>query len=233
MNITQERLIKLISESGKTRKEIAKGIEGTEAAIAKHVGGERKVNPEYIVKYAKYFNVSCDYLLGLTNVATVNTDLRNICDYTGLSEKAVNNLNVLSKACGAFNPLKTINKLIEYEDYANGSNDITESGKYVFTLINTFLHSSLDENSYYVIANGLIQNSTDKLVTSRKELESLKYVAEDGVTRDFAMKKENQEKIITNSCTPSLPAKIFENALVIEIERKLIDIKKEISDKEV
>lgn len=231
MDITKERLIELIRKCGKTKKEIASEIGVSVTAINKHTDGSRNVSSDFIVKYAKYFNVSCDYLLGASDVATVNTNLRDVCDYTGLSEKAVKNLNVLSKTNGAINPLDTINKLIEGEDYIEGSGNISESGKYVFTMINAYLNSSLKKNVYYVFADGMIQNATDRIVTTRDELDTLKYYAEDGMLRDFA--KREPEKIVKKSSTPSMPAEIFENALIFEINKKLSDMKNDISNKEV
>ena len=43
-------------------------------------------------KIAKYFQVSADYLLGLSNTPTTDEDLKFICDYTGLSDTVINSL---------------------------------------------------------------------------------------------------------------------------------------------
>lgn len=40
------------------------------------------------------FGISADYLLGRTEVRSIDFDLRTICDYTGLSEQAANMLNM-------------------------------------------------------------------------------------------------------------------------------------------
>ena len=52
----------------------------------------REVGCSHIVKLANHYGVSVDYLLGLTECASINTELRAVCDYTGLSEKAVKHL---------------------------------------------------------------------------------------------------------------------------------------------
>lgn len=52
----------------------------------------------YFLKIAQYFNVSTDYLLGLTDAPTTNADLRYICDYTGLEEKTIKILNRLKNS---------------------------------------------------------------------------------------------------------------------------------------
>lgn len=82
----------------KTRDGIAKkmteqGLNCKISTINKHYNGDRKISTEYVIKYAKYFGVSTDYLLGLSNVSTTETDIRMINEYTGLSELAIDTLN--------------------------------------------------------------------------------------------------------------------------------------------
>lgn len=96
--ICLERLKKLIDKD--TRENIAKAFGCDTSLITKHYTGKRDVTAEYIVKYAKYFNVSADYLLGLTDAKTNNANMRMICDYTGLSESAVNGLSIMKHARG-------------------------------------------------------------------------------------------------------------------------------------
>lgn len=50
-----------------------------------------------IFRIARYFNVSADYLLGLSDVPSVDVDLKAVCDYTGLSLESVVFLNGLKK----------------------------------------------------------------------------------------------------------------------------------------
>lgn len=97
LSVTTKRIRELIDDSGLSRKELAEELSCDVSTIAKHYNGERAVNAEFIVKYAKRFNVSADYLLGLTETATTDKDTRVICDYTGLSEKAVEELHTLTE----------------------------------------------------------------------------------------------------------------------------------------
>ena len=92
-----ERFQELVNSSGKTRQTIAKDLSCDTSTVTKQYNGDMNISVDYLVKYAKYFNVSTDYLLGLTNEATNNTEMRAITDYTGLSGKAINNLNKLLK----------------------------------------------------------------------------------------------------------------------------------------
>ena len=94
-----ENLRKLIDT--KTREEIATALKCDTSLITKHYNDQRIITVDYLIKYAGYFNVSVDYLLNKTdNKIAVDTDegklIRSICDYTGLSENAVNRLHSFS-----------------------------------------------------------------------------------------------------------------------------------------
>lgn len=111
------RLRDLIVEKGKTPKTLAKdlleeglvkvkfggkditkkadnAIGAVEKKIRTHINakGPSHLQGEFVLAYCKYFNISSDYLFGLTPLRTNNMDIRNICQITGLSEKAVNRL---------------------------------------------------------------------------------------------------------------------------------------------
>lgn len=88
-SVVIDRLQKLINSSGKSREEIANAIECDTSTITKHYNGNRQVAPEFIIKYAQFFGVSADYLLGLSDVESTDRDIQFISKYTGLSEKAI------------------------------------------------------------------------------------------------------------------------------------------------
>ena len=90
-SICLDRLKKLIDTT--TREEIAKSLNCDTSLITKHYNGDRNITLDYAVKYAKYFDVSLDYLAGITDTPATDKDIRFICDYTGLSQRAVENLN--------------------------------------------------------------------------------------------------------------------------------------------
>lgn len=66
--------------------------EKTANTISYFCKGTRTPNVEQLVKISNYLNVSVDYLLGLTDVPTNDTDLQAVCEYIGLSEGAVKNI---------------------------------------------------------------------------------------------------------------------------------------------
>lgn len=94
----------------KTREEIAKGIGCDTSLVTKHYNGDRNITLEYAIKYAKFFDVSVDYLIGVTTVATTNANIKFVCDYTGLSESTI---SILHNAVQN-NMYAILNPLIEY-----------------------------------------------------------------------------------------------------------------------
>lgn len=83
----------LLAEQNKRQKDLAKELGVTDNTISYFVSGSRTPNLEQITTIADFFNVSTDFLLGRTKAHTQNTEIRAICDYTGLSEEAVSELH--------------------------------------------------------------------------------------------------------------------------------------------
>lgn len=95
---TAERLLKLRLENGLTQKELAERVDTSPQNIDLYESGKRKINVEILGKIADVFNVSVDYLLGRTEIATMNEDIKAVCKFTGLSENAAKLLNIETKS---------------------------------------------------------------------------------------------------------------------------------------
>lgn len=100
-----KRLTKLmkertIAENGKERKlrqqDLADYLGVKRQTISLYMTGQSMPDAEQLKNISIYFNVSADYLLGLTDVPTVNTNTRKVCDYVGLSQEAVELLHNMS-----------------------------------------------------------------------------------------------------------------------------------------
>ena len=93
-----ERIDDLIRASGKSAETIAADLSISKATMSDIINNvDKGYNYKYFVSIAKYFNVSTDYLLCLTDSKIqINTNdgksLRTSCDYTGLSETAINHI---------------------------------------------------------------------------------------------------------------------------------------------
>ena len=61
-------------------------------AFDKYLDDNMEIGINSLVKIAKYFNVSTDYLLGLTDAAPANPSKRAVCEATGLNLEAIKGL---------------------------------------------------------------------------------------------------------------------------------------------
>lgn len=91
--ITGERLKECRIAAGyKKQEDIAKILNVTRQNVSLHETGERFPKVDDLIKLAKLYKTSTDYLLGLTDIKTTDTELKAICEYTGLTEEAIHNI---------------------------------------------------------------------------------------------------------------------------------------------
>ena len=95
-NIIAVRIRELMKSSGTTQQELAEKTGCSRQAIAQYADGSNAPNIDKLVSIAKYFDVSLDYLVGLSNALTADKDIQYICDYTGLSEKSIDVLHKIA-----------------------------------------------------------------------------------------------------------------------------------------
>lgn len=67
MNTFKDRLRELRLEKQVSRKQLAEFLFVSERLISYWENGKRECGFDMLLKIAKYFNVSTDYLLGMTN----------------------------------------------------------------------------------------------------------------------------------------------------------------------
>lgn len=95
MNYKEEfskRLIWLREQKGLTQQQLADNLQITRQSLSLYEKAERTINIELLAKIADFFNVSTDYLMGRTDVTSMNEDIQVACKVTGLSEKAINEI---------------------------------------------------------------------------------------------------------------------------------------------
>ena len=85
----REIIEKRKKETGQNLRAVAKDLDVSLGVLSDWQNGNKTPRGDSIAKLAKYFGVSADYLLGLTEAQTVDTDLRAVADYTGLTENAI------------------------------------------------------------------------------------------------------------------------------------------------
>lgn len=89
---------KLLTLRGeKSQAEVSKAIDISRQALGTYENGERTMDIFTLKKISEYYNVSTDYLLGLTNSPFSDKDKRYIQEETGLAEKSIEILCSLPK----------------------------------------------------------------------------------------------------------------------------------------
>lgn len=87
-----EKLGRLRAAANESQQQLANSIGVTREVVKFWESGDRQIKAVDLANVAAHYNVSVDYLLGLSPVSSTNSDLRFICEYTGLSEKAVDKI---------------------------------------------------------------------------------------------------------------------------------------------
>lgn len=96
-----ERILKLRESKGLTQAELAKKLSELSTdgkSVSREMvnlweKGSRDLKTSQIIIICKFFNVTADYLLGLSDCMSVESDVQTACKVTGLSEMAIENVS--------------------------------------------------------------------------------------------------------------------------------------------
>ena len=99
-----------------TQQAIADKVGITRQNVGKWLSGETTPDINTLGKIADAYGVSTDYLLGRTPNKTTNTDIKSVCEYTGLSEKSVYIMHEEQKEGFGTNIATGINLLVRYNE---------------------------------------------------------------------------------------------------------------------
>lgn len=91
-NNFKERFADLRAKSGLSQSKLGKELLLSPATIGYYENGSRLPDIETAARIAQYFDVSADYLLGLSNAKSVKQDMKTACETTGLTQKAIENI---------------------------------------------------------------------------------------------------------------------------------------------
>lgn len=92
MDKVSKRIIELRESNDETQQELADAIGITRQSLSRYELATRTINVDVLGKLAQHFNVTTDYLMGLSDVKTTEHDMKIACKVTGLSEKSIKNL---------------------------------------------------------------------------------------------------------------------------------------------
>ena len=174
------RIGKLRNDKGMSQEELAAALNIDRGTIAKYETQKRIPSYEHLTAFSEYFNVSTDYLLGIAKNKTPDPDITMICDYTGLSDDAIQTLNIIK----GLNVSDTVSALIaELGQYINECINLGSSNKSsVLQKISSFLEMNTADNTqrFYISKSGKIteSTSTDREYTSQLSINDITVLRE-------------------------------------------------------
>ena len=114
-----ERLSALMKERQTTQQALASVLGVKRQTISLYKSGQSMPDAEQLKNIAKFFDVSADWLLGLTKIKSRDFGIQQICDKTGLSEQAINNITDIkhqkSRRDFVLSMPEVLNKILESE----------------------------------------------------------------------------------------------------------------------
>lgn len=124
--------------------------------LESNVGKKRGASYLKVAQLAKYYGVSSDYLLGLTDIRSTNPDIKFLSEMTGLSEQCIENLKIIHDTDTKARPdgkvkyetVETINCLVE--SLSSKSNALVWIGRYLSV-------PQISNDGYYVSPSGDIK----------------------------------------------------------------------------
>lgn len=181
------RLGELRNKKGLSQEELSSALDIDRGTIAKYETQKRIPSYEHLTSFAEFFDVSTDYLLGITKNKTPDPEISMICEYTGLSDSAVQALNMIKGSDLSRDISIMLDEMGEcvhasvYTDYPDIGIDISLLQK-ISLYFNTF--NTDDNQRLYISKSGKIINSasTDKEYTEKLSLQDC--IAIRGVTID-------------------------------------------------
>ena len=84
-----ERIKILRTERNLTQAALAHALGIAKTTLAAYEQDKNEPSNETFIKIANYFNVSADYLLGLTDVKSADANIASIANYLGLTERSI------------------------------------------------------------------------------------------------------------------------------------------------
>ncbi len=97
MKFTGKIIKELREQANESQEQLANALNApNRETIARWENGSRDLKREHIIAIAQHFNVSSDYLLGLSEVKSPNNDIKIACKVTGLSQGAIHNLQYIN-----------------------------------------------------------------------------------------------------------------------------------------
>lgn len=119
-----QRLKDLRKNANLSQDDLAAALGISKGALSYYENMQRVPDIVTLDSIAEYFKVTTDYLLGRTEAKTTDPNLREFCDYTGLSLKSVEFLHEQTETRTDLH-IKAFNTLFESDESDNFVNQLT------------------------------------------------------------------------------------------------------------
>ncbi len=179
-NTFPTKLRELLKARNITHASLASHLNVSRQSISQYCDGSTQPNIETIIKIAEFFNVSTDFLFGLSGVESTEPATQSLCESLGLSEIAVNYLRQDSNISKVINYLANQHAIScqSWTEWEQGApEDVVIYS--LFDLLNDFLSicDSCNDvrvslSSHHSISMEIIFNNTVKEVKYLNQEES-------------------------------------------------------------
>ena len=164
----ENRLSLLRDEKGLTKSEVAKSLGIPYTTYLNYENDIREPNSDTLIKIAKYYNVSIDYLLGVSDVRTTDIDVQEIRNATGLSEKSI--VNIKKFCIGEPFGMVFLNKLLEGLVFPYDQEDKSILYEIIMYLFYNTPKSSVPDDYFALLANNTLKRISFKAEKTKYEI---------------------------------------------------------------
>ena len=156
-----QRLSALIAENGLKQREVAEALEVQRQTVSLYTKGQALPDISTLTKITQFFNVSADYLLGITDAPTFDVKKRTVCDYVGLSETSVDKLHELKEEKSKFPCSQILSDIISDSDFDNFIKRVQQ-----FISEDVACKTNFNESSEFQLDEGLLSENEAEMYAS-------------------------------------------------------------------
>lgn len=145
----------LVNQDPKSLDELAKEFGASRQTVSKWLSGDSIPNIDALVKMAKLYNVSTDYLLGVSDTMSADVSVKAATEYTGLSEAAVEQLHMGlgdlkrgAHSLGVMENLEVASALIQNSAFTSMINHLNgiSAAKYMEKILTTLYEQHIERD---------------------------------------------------------------------------------------
>lgn len=220
-NSFAERITALRQVEHLSREEVAKKLGCTASAVGNYENAYRIPDYDTLIALADLYCTSTDYLLGRTDILSMEIDRQFVCEYTGLSEDAISKIKNYSHKVTTKNRehhiysyLPIISYLLSSKQfsvilsninlYTNSDKRLTEIGK-VIDSITSPLNDKEEIEAYDNLSKEIDNAYRDKICAIFEIQEAIKKFTQDcsanGICAEHTIEKIDDDVIIVNDET--------------------------------